>query len=149
MVQGPIRCDYDSCDELGTEPSFLLGSPIIFCPTHTPIILNQIDELEGVDEYFRAKIDYNPEDHWNFPNVHNDLDDLIAFTYLLRHYFYVVLNLTRLISDSWEGYNNLNRVCNSIISNISGIEEIWSRHQMGYWYGETSEDLRNVLEDTV
>ena len=149
MVQGPIRCDYDSCDDLAVSPNFLLGTSIEFCIAHASIIFNQIDELDGIDEYFNTKINYNPEDRWNFPNIHNDLDDLIAFKYLLRYYFYVVLNLTRLISDSWEGYYNLERSCNSIIFNISGIEEIWTRHQMGPWYGESSEDLRNVLEDTV
>ena len=149
MVQGPIRCDYDSCDEIARTPTFLLGIPIQLCQAHTPIIHDRIVELVGIDEFFNAKIDYNADDRWNFPNIHDNLDDLIAFVYLLRHYFYVVLNLGRLMSDSWERYDQIASTCYVIILNIEGIEEIWTRHQMGPWYGESSVDLRNVLEDTV
>ena len=150
MVQGPIRCEYHSCDEEAEYRDNLTGYQVNVCETHMPIIKNRIMELDGIDDYFIDYIRRNTWEEWEFPIERlQQLIDLIPIKYLLRHYFNVMLSLQRIMSESWEGWDQIEVTCRAVIQNIEGIYASWVDNEMGPWYGETAQDLRVVLEDSV
>ena len=121
-----FKCHFRGCnaDVWGSDNRFYVKDSIVFsCEKHAHTLNPLCEELEGIEMYFKYEIYLRPYEVWSEKASWNKLwnkkvgkqPELIPFIFLLRNYFHTVLKLSKLLSNSWEGQEDVQDVCKAII----------------------------------